>query len=181
MSYQHISYTLIGKTSDSGVTVCSNCDQVSLHEGDTLVETKSPDGGTALIHPPCSFTVNASANRLRADCLMGGAVSAQHEWRRPGTASWLLVEADRSAIFADRSDFSRVIVSVVDAGGHQRQAHTERGLYSRRDISIALACYTLIRLFSRNNLGVQPSRRLSNPCPRRSADDPDPIGLEWKG
>jgi beta-galactosidase len=107
----------IVKTADSGVTVYSNCDQVSLYEGDTLVETKNPDGATALNHPPFSFSVNASANQLRADCLMGGAVSAQHEWRRPGTASRLQVEADRSSIYADGSDFSRVIVSVIDANG----------------------------------------------------------------
>jgi hypothetical protein len=31
-------------------------------------------------------------------------------------------------------------------------------------------------------LGVEnTSRRLSITCPRRSVDDPDPIGLEWKG
>ena len=44
-------------------------------------------------------------------------MKAQHEWRRPGTASRLLVQADRSSIYADGSDFSRVIVSVVDADG----------------------------------------------------------------
>jgi beta-galactosidase len=121
--YWHISeltddpMAYIVKHSDSGVTVYSNCEQVSLYEGDTLVETRSPDSGYALNHPPFSFSVNGSANHLRADCLVGGEVRAQHEWRRPGTASRLAVEADRSSIHADGSDFSRIIVSVVDADG----------------------------------------------------------------
>ena len=107
----------IVRRSDTAVTVYSNCDQVSLYAGDTLVETKNPDGGTALNHPPFSFSVNGSANQLRADCLVGGTVSAQYEWRRPGSASRLQVTADRPSIYADGSDFSRVIASVVDADG----------------------------------------------------------------
>lgn len=111
----------VSKYSDTGVTVFSNCDQVRLSQdtgsGYTVVGTKNPDSGFVLNHPPFSFTVSSSVIKLKAEGLVGGTVKATNEWLKPGTAKALKLEADRSSIFADGSDFSRIIVSVVDANG----------------------------------------------------------------
>ena len=103
------------------VCVFSNCEQVRLLQdtgkGKPTGETRKPDSGFALLHPPFHFKVSPDATALKAEALIGGAVKASHLWRKPGSPAKLVLEADRPSLTADGADISRIIVSAVDANG----------------------------------------------------------------
>jgi beta-galactosidase len=111
--------------------VFSNCEQVRLSEDDgngyRRAATHSPDTGFvtnegerikyALHHPPFHFMVSSNAQALKAEGLVRGKVLATYEWKQFGSPVRLQLEADRSAITADGSDLSRIIVTAVDTNG----------------------------------------------------------------
>jgi beta-galactosidase len=127
--------------------VFSNCEQVRFWQGSEVqspasetqnpgtgakisyseVATQKPDSGFvgpdgspisyALRHPPFTFTIPASATRLKAEGLIGGVVRATYEWKQFGEPVALTLEADRPTITADGADLSRIMVTAVDANG----------------------------------------------------------------
>jgi beta-galactosidase len=103
------------------VTVFSNCDQVELFINGVSKGKRSPDtdsGKAYLTNPPFTFTgLTWQSGELRADGLIGSQVRASHTVRTPGTASALRLEAFPPVIEANGSDFSRVVVSVIDSNG----------------------------------------------------------------
>ena len=111
----------IVRINDSEVCVFSNCEEVRLlqHTGGktTQKETRKPDSGFDLKHPPFHFKVSPEATALKAEGLMAGKTAATHVWKKPGTAAKLVLVADRPTLTADGADISRIIVSAVDAKG----------------------------------------------------------------
>jgi len=75
-------------TSPTTVRVYGNCDQVSLFLNDNLVETRAPDAGTNLAHPPFNFDLGTfTPGTLRADCLLGDTRVSTFARRTPGVAT----------------------------------------------------------------------------------------------
>jgi beta-galactosidase len=71
-------------TSPTRVRVYSNCPRVSLSLNGTLLETRSPDPGTNLAHPPFNLSLATfTPGTLRADCVVGDAVSRRTCGARP--------------------------------------------------------------------------------------------------
>jgi beta-galactosidase len=123
------------KATATDVTVVSNCDEIELLQdtGDGLkvlgrsksaASTRNPEDKEArraktfwLNHPPFSFVTSAEANVIKAVGYRNGKQVAEHTWRKPGKPVALTIETDRESIVADGSDFSRVIVTAVDANG----------------------------------------------------------------
>jgi hypothetical protein len=105
-------------SSPTTVRVYSNCDEVSLSLNGALVETRSPDAGTSLPHPPFNFTLGAfTAGTLEADCLIGGAPAATFTRSTPGAASAIRLRPETTTLTADLSDARLVFIDVVDANG----------------------------------------------------------------
>jgi Glycoside hydrolase family 2 C-terminal domain 5 len=105
-------------SSPSTVRVYSNCEQVSLYLNDTLVATQSPDAGTSLLHPPFNFVMAGfTPGTLRAECLIGGVMSASASRTTPGVASAIQLRPEATSLLADASDARLVFVDVVDDSG----------------------------------------------------------------
>lgn len=107
--------------SPTQVKVYSNCDQVRLSKwvgGNWEVfATQNPDSMN-VGRPPFTFNlVNHDTDRLRAEGLISGNVVSSHIVRTPDTPTTLSLEASHDAIYADRSDMTRVLVSVKDEHG----------------------------------------------------------------
>ncbi len=108
--------------------VFSNCERVTLWQdegaGYRKLSTRKPEKSYttpegqvipyALHHPPFLFDISPLATALKAEGLIGGAIKATAEWKRPGKAAALVLEADRPSITADGADLSRIIVTAVD-------------------------------------------------------------------
>ncbi len=109
------------RITDTDVCVVSNCDEVRLlqHTGGSnpQPETRKPDTGYALNHPPFHFKVSPQASALKAEGLVDGKVVTSQVWRKPGSPTKLILEADRAEITADGADLSRIIVSALDENG----------------------------------------------------------------
>jgi beta-galactosidase len=123
--------------SPTAVTVFSNCEEVRLVHGDRVVETRTPDAGHRVPHPPFTFRIDRFADEqstmymtgvggpmnspveLRAEGLIGGKVVATHVVRPPGVAKKLTLEVDIAgrSLVADGADFVRVYARVCDARG----------------------------------------------------------------
>lgn len=123
--------------SPTKVMVFSNCDEVRLVHGDRVVETRSPDAGHRVPHPPFTFHIDKFADEqttmymtgvggpknspreLRAEGLIGGKVVATHVVYPPGVAKKLTLEADIAGrpLVADGADFVRVYARVCNARG----------------------------------------------------------------
>jgi len=101
--------------------VFSNCDQIELFQdtgsGFKSLGKKKPMAGLVLHHPPFEFDVAGNAVALKAIGFIGGKPSAEFIWRRPGLPIAVKVEADSQKIFADGSDLTRVVATIVDANG----------------------------------------------------------------
>jgi beta-galactosidase len=105
-------------TSPTTVRVFSNCQQVSLSLNGTLLETRSPDTGTSLQHPPFNFTLPSfTAGTLRADCLIGGTQRATFSRQTPGAATAIRLRPESTTLQADLSDARLVFIDVVDVNG----------------------------------------------------------------
>jgi beta-galactosidase len=123
--------------SPTSVTVFSNCDQVRLVHGERIVETRAPDAGHRVPHPPFTFRIDRFADEqttmymtgtggpmnspkeLRAEGLIDGKVVATHIVRPPGVAKKLTLDVDFAGrpLVADGADFVRIYVRVCDAHG----------------------------------------------------------------
>lgn len=129
--------------SPADVTVFSNCEQVRFYENGKLLETRSPDPGYVLDHPPFTFrakaaTAAASAYKLpgdlaansepgyhypaadyKAEGLIGGKVVAAHSIRAAGVMSRIVLEADLCGrdLAADGADWVRVYAKICDGRG----------------------------------------------------------------
>jgi beta-galactosidase len=112
--------------------VYSNCQQVRLYQGTTLIGTLSPDvtpyyvnyvGRPAsswnLAHPPFTFrNVTYQANNmLRAEGLINNTVVARDTVRAQGSPSTIKLVADPPVIDANAQDISRIEAYIVDANG----------------------------------------------------------------
>jgi beta-galactosidase len=112
--------------------VYSNCQQVRLYQGTTLIGTQSPDvtplyvnyiGTPAstwnLAHPPVTFRNVAyqAGTYLRAEGLINSVVVATDTARAPGTASTVKLVADPPVLEANGQDISRIEAYIVDANG----------------------------------------------------------------
>lgn len=109
------------RINETEACVLSNAEEIRLLQhtgnGQTIVETRKPDAGFALRHPPFHFKVSPSATALKAEALKDGKVVASHVWKQPGKPAKLVLQADRSTLAADGSDISRIVVSAVDENG----------------------------------------------------------------
>ena len=112
--------------------VYSNCQQVRLYQGSTLIGTQNPDsipsyvtstGRPAakwnLAHPPFTFkSVAYQANSpLRVEGLINGTVVAADTARAPGSATTLKLIADPQILEANGQDISRIEAYIVDSNG----------------------------------------------------------------
>jgi beta-galactosidase len=112
--------------------VYSNCQQVKLYQGSTLIATQSPDntpyyvtsvGKPAstwnLAHPPFTFkSVAYQANTmLIAEGLINNVVVAADTVRAQGSASTIKLIADPPILEANCQDISRIEAYIVDANG----------------------------------------------------------------
>ncbi len=117
------------RINETEACVLSNGEEVRLLQhtgtGQPTSETRKPDTGFSLRHPPFHFKVSPQATALKAEALKGGKVVASHVWKKPGPPAKLTLHADRSTITADGADISRIIVSAVDANGTETPACTE--------------------------------------------------------
>jgi beta-galactosidase len=117
------------RINDTEACVVSNCEEIRLsqHTGgsDMPSETRKPDSGFALRHPPFHFKVSPAATALKAEGLIGGKVVTTQLWRKPGKPAKLLLQADRADITADGADISRIIVSALDRNGTEVPASTD--------------------------------------------------------
>jgi hypothetical protein len=105
-------------TSPTRVRVYGNCARVSLSLNGTLIETRSPDPGTNLLHPPFNFSLAAfTPGTLQADCLIGGVVVATHLRRTPEAGSNVVLRPEGTSLRADGSDGRLVFIDVVDVNG----------------------------------------------------------------
>ncbi|MCP2328733.1 beta-galactosidase [Hamadaea flava] len=102
--------------SSSTVLVAGNCQQVELFANGVSRGRINPNAYTSLPHPLFQFTgLTVTAGQLRADCWIGGQIAATDTRYTPGTATHLALVADDSAIKADGSDMTRVIVRALDS------------------------------------------------------------------
>jgi beta-galactosidase len=112
--------------------VYSNCQQVKLYQGTTLIATQSPDNTPyyvtsvgrpsstwSLAHPPYTFkSVAYQANTmLIAEGLINSQVVARDTVRAQGAASTIKLIADPPVIEANGQDISRIEAYIVDANG----------------------------------------------------------------
>jgi beta-galactosidase len=116
------------RINETEACVVSNGEEVRLLQhtgtGQPTSETRKPDTGFSLRHPPFHFKVSPQATALKAEALKGGKVVASHVWKKPGPPAKLTLQADRASITADGADISRIIVSAVDANGTETPACT---------------------------------------------------------
>jgi hypothetical protein len=104
--------------SPTKVQVYSNCDQVSLFLNDLLLATRSPDGGTHLLHPQFTFDLGRfTPGILRGDCLIGGIKKTAFTRRTPGTAVAIRLRPEAAELRADGSDARLIFIDVVDMNG----------------------------------------------------------------
>jgi len=122
------------RINETDACVVSNCEEVRLlqHTGGSAPqsETRKPDAGFALRHPPFHFKVSPAATALKAEGLVAGKVVTSHVWKKPGKPAKLTLQADRAEITADGTDLSRIIVSAVDANGTELPACTDEVTFS---------------------------------------------------
>ncbi len=105
-------------TSPTTVRVYSNCDQVSLSLNGSLIATRSPDTGTALLHPPFNFDLGSfTPGTLQAVCLISGVQKVAFTRRTPGAAAAIQLQPEGTTLQADMSDARLVFINVVDANG----------------------------------------------------------------
>lgn len=105
-------------SSPTTVRVYGNCEEVALSLNDTLVETRSPDPGTNLSHPPFNFVLGAfTPGVLRADCRIGGISVTSFTRQTPGAAAALALRPEATTLRADSSDARLVFIDVLDANG----------------------------------------------------------------
>lgn len=109
------------RINDTEACVFSNSEEVRLLQqtgaNQAIAETRKPDTGFSLLHPPFHFKVSPEATALKAEALKGGKVVASYVWKKPGKPTKLMLQADRSSLTADGADISRIIVSAVDENG----------------------------------------------------------------
>ena len=129
--------------SSATVPVFSNCEEVRFYENGKPLETRKPEAGYVLAHPPFFFKTKravaaASAYALpddlaanseypyaahdvvyKAEGLIGGKVVATHTVRAPGVMRKLAIEVDYAGrpLTADGSDWIRVYVKICDGNG----------------------------------------------------------------
>jgi beta-galactosidase len=112
--------------------VYSNCQQVKLYQGSTLIAAQSPDNTPYyvnsvgrpsstwnLAHPPFTFKNVAyqASSMLRAEGLINNIVVAADTVRAQGNASAIKLIADPPVIEANAQDISRIEVYIVDTNG----------------------------------------------------------------
>jgi hypothetical protein len=108
--------------SPTDVRIYSNYEQVRLSKWNgsdwTVFATQEPDQGTALAHPPFTFSLSShDTERLKAEGLIDGEVAATHVVREPGDPAGLVAEVGPDTIWADGGEMSRFLVSIVDENG----------------------------------------------------------------
>ena len=120
------------------VTVLSNCEEVRFYAGGKLLDTRRPDAGFNLPHPPFTFeTKKADTEKTtyymtntepgyhyqpsayKAEGLIGGKVVATHEIYAPGVMRAIKLEVDTAGrdLIADGGDWIRVYAKIVDGRG----------------------------------------------------------------
>ncbi len=123
--------------SPSILTVFSNCDQVRLYQNGSLIETRDPDSGYHIPHPPFTFRVGGYSKErsmlfssgvapsgteigeIKAEGLIDGKVVATHLVQSPGVPRAIQLKLDtcgRDPV-ADGSDWIRVYAHICDARG----------------------------------------------------------------
>lgn len=109
------------RVNDKKACVLSNCPEVRLtqYKGNKTLsaETRKPDEGFVLHHPPYHFTISPEADGLKAEAMDNGKVKTTAIWRLAGAPAKLQLEADRTKLTADGADISRLIFTVTDANG----------------------------------------------------------------
>ncbi|NUR48337.1 MAG: hypothetical protein HOV71_09410 [Hamadaea sp.] len=102
--------------SSSTIQVAGNCQQVELFANGVSRGRINPNAYTNLPHPLFQFTgLTVAAGQLRADCWIGGQIVATDTRYTPGAATHLTLTADDTAIKADGSDMTRVVVKALDS------------------------------------------------------------------
>lgn len=110
-------------SSNTAVTVYSNCEEVALYLNDVLVAKQRPTVNPAsdsLAHPPFVFdTGGFKAGTLRAEGFINGKKIVQDIVKTPGKASSIMLEFDLSSkpISADHPDVVFVYAKITDANG----------------------------------------------------------------
>ena len=123
--------------SPADITIFSNCEEVSLSKNGKLVETRKPEPGYHVAHPPFLFRLNRTDNEkstyymtpinssnerpeeLKAEGKIGGKVVATHIVKAPGVMRSITLEADYAGrdLTADGADWIRVYAHICDGNG----------------------------------------------------------------
>jgi len=105
--------------SPTTVEVYSNCEAVSLYLNDDLIETRSPQSGTNIMHPPFLFELDAfTPGTLQAECLIGGEQRAVFTRSAPGEVASILLRPEAEILMADASDARLVFIEILDEEGN---------------------------------------------------------------
>ena len=126
--------------------VYSNCQQVKLYQGTTLIATQSPDNTPYyvnyvgrpsstwnLAHPPFTFKNVAyqAGSMLIAEGLINNQVVARDTVRAQGAASTIKLIADPPVLEANCQDISRIEAYIVDANGTWIHSATNSVTFSK--------------------------------------------------
>ena len=125
-----------GEVSETGVepmTVFSNCEQVRVRKGGSLVGVFEPDREAFpyLPHPPFKVmglgpfaSFGSNYEDLKLEGLIGGEVVVTQEMSAAGMAHALTLEADDTELVADGADMTRVVFRIVDRFGNRQPYQT---------------------------------------------------------
>jgi beta-galactosidase len=102
------------KSGSQNVVAYSNCQSVSLYLNGTLVGTKTYSAGTPSVS---EWTVNWASGTLKVVGSNNGTQVAVDSLITVGAASKLVIESDRTTLYADGDDVANIDVYITDANG----------------------------------------------------------------
>lgn len=106
------------KNSPKNVMVFSNCDEVELFVNDRSVGRQAPNTYENIPHPAFTFkNVKYEEGELKAVGYVNGKEVTTHVRNTPKEGYKLVMSSDYNTLIADGSDFTQVIVELVDENG----------------------------------------------------------------
>lgn len=104
--------------STNDVMVLSNCDEVELFVNGRSMGRLAPNTYANIPHPAFVFNdVKYEEGELKAVGYVGSREVAVHKRNTPKAAAELIISEEYSTLIADGSDFTQVIVELVDENG----------------------------------------------------------------
>jgi beta-galactosidase len=115
------------QSGSQNVVAYSNCQSVSLYLNGTLVGTKTYSSGTPSVS---QWTVTWASGTLKVVGSNSGTQVAVDSLITVGSASKLVIESDRTTLYADGDDVANIDVYITDANGNHVWNATNTITYS---------------------------------------------------